>query len=316
MNGIGASAKSKALSTAITVVKKQRVEEKETKHELVDQLLQLALSVVEGQEHGAFDLGDVTMAEFEKLLEDELSSEFKRNCPAKIHHSWENGKLFISFETSPAHSAAVTQFIRYLPDRAEQCYCRGDESLTAPAAGGAAAFVKQADATVTPRNLPLPAVSATTIGDNPFPTFVLEVGYDQSLTLLREKAAMWLGGNTTIRIVVVVKLYKHFQNGNQGMVALRFHRGIAAPVFAVSFGTAPLHPNVRPTIPGLTGVGEINPATGAAFVACNGPGLADYQLRIPTALLYTGVVAGPPAGAPAHHLIDLWLVQDAVVGTF
>jgi hypothetical protein len=113
----------------------------------------------------------------------------------------------------------------------------------------------------------------------------------------------------------VFKYYKKYNNGHQGMLALRYELEIG-PVFAVSFGTFQLSQATRDNIPGgiqLTGVGEDTPAgPGNPYPACNALGLPDYQLRIPTALLFTGVPTGVPGGLGPNVTIDLFAIQQEV----
>jgi hypothetical protein len=151
------------------------------------------------------------------------------------------------------------------------------------------------------------------------------VGHSQSLTDLHTKALTYLGANTTIQIVVIVKIWDLFGNNHIRLLAMRYERGAANPVFAVSFGTHRLHQKSRNvlnnTILGatpLTGVGEVDPATGNPYPACNGARIAQYQLRIPTPLLFTGLPGGIPPAAPAnrHYGVDLFDIQTDVIDSF
>ena len=151
------------------------------------------------------------------------------------------------------------------------------------------------------------------------------MGHSQSLADLHTKALTWLGANTTIQMVIVIKIWDLFGNNHIRLLAMRYERGAANPVFAVSFGTHQLHHQSRNvlnnTILGatpLTGVGELDPATGNPYPACNGAGIAQYQLCIPTPLLFTGLPGGiPPAGpANGHYGLDLFRIQTGVIASF
>lgn len=149
------------------------------------------------------------------------------------------------------------------------------------------------------------------------------MGHSQSLIDLNTKALRWLGTNTTVQIVVVVKIWNTFGGNNHiRLLAMRYQRGAANPVFAVSFGTHRLHYTALNTLTNqilggtpLTGVGEVDPATNNPYPACNGGGIAQYQFRIPTPLLFNGVPGGVPLAAPLVYNIDLHSVQTDVIAS-
>lgn len=79
-------------------------------------------------------------------------------------------------------------------------------------------------------------------------------------------------------------------------------------VYCVSFGTRALRPQ---TVNAIANHGGNVVGVGAGGPACNAFGVAAYQMRIPSALVYNGVPL--PAGAPPFYTIDLHTFQQLIV---
>jgi hypothetical protein len=294
------------------------VNQKEQKPRVFERILAaLQKAREEGNDVGFLLVGTVTEEEFEHFLEkEEDCTEFSRQKPGKIRYLWKDNKLFITLETGTVHAAILGELAHRLYDSHWSNLV--DVSLRALGNG---AFNAQPDLSFRPNALVLPpgAHSPTTPGRKPWPTVVVEVGVSQSLSELNQKAQMWLQANTGVQIVLIFKFYKKFNNGNQGMVALQYHRGTVLPVFTVSFGTSRLKQNVRAVLPGgavnLTGVGESD-ANGVPYPACNSVGIPDYQFRVPTVLAFAGVPGGVPGGLGANIMLDLFQIQQRVFAEF
>jgi hypothetical protein len=137
---------------------------------------------------------------------------------------------------------------------------------------------------------------------------VVEVHFHTGLQNLYQRAARWLLPATQVQIVISVKIYKRI-NGQIAMVAIRWERGAANPNYCVSFGTRALHPLSIASINGRGGPPLVGVGIGGA-AACNALGIAAYQFRLPTALIFAGSAA--PGGAPVFYTIDLFPIQQAI----
>eukprot|EP01119_Soliformovum_irregulare_P000687 TRINITY_DN10504_c0_g1_i2.p1 TRINITY_DN10504_c0_g1~~TRINITY_DN10504_c0_g1_i2.p1 ORF type:complete len:224 (+),score=35.91 TRINITY_DN10504_c0_g1_i2:459-1130(+) len=140
----------------------------------------------------------------------------------------------------------------------------------------------------------------------PWPSVVFEIAVSRTLTEELNKAIIWLSANTEVQMVIIVKIWNRYANARQTMAIFAVERGpvnaagvLQPPTItqAISFGTRHIAgPERTGDFPGtancpinlvgaLIGVGEIDPATGVAYPACNGLGLANYQFQIPAARL-------------------------------
>src|SRR5206468_142121 len=131
-----------------------------------------------------------------------------------------------------------------------------------------------------------------------YPSMVVEIGVSQSLPSLCRAARQYFSQRTSIQVYLAIKIFK-MVNGTRPMVALRFLRtnqNRTRPDIVKSFGTAPLNNmtknflRIKKSVPAaaITGVGMGGPA-------CNGPGIALYQMAFPPALVFNGDPAGVPA---------------------
>lgn len=247
---------------------------------------------------GLLLIGDVTAKEFEHFLDkEEECSEFSSKRTCKIHYLWRDDKLFITIDSGAYHGALKADLWVHLHRDHWRCY--GSCALRAFTTNGAAPFTAMPDACFIPKGLSLQPGSMSPFDiPLPWPTLVAEVqlsmelnvqiGVAETLAELNDKAQLWLRPNTGVQVVLVFKHYEE-NGGKLEMVALQYHRGFPDPVSKVSFGTARLKQSERINLPGgsvgLTGVEEID-SNGALYPSCNGEGIPDYQLRIPTSLVF------------------------------
>ncbi|CAB5365987.1 unnamed protein product [Rhizophagus irregularis] len=86
------------------------------------------------------------------------------------------------------------------------------------------------------------------------------------------------------------------------------------PNLVISFGTAPLHQESIDII-NSTGIqnyrfiGFLQPED----IACTNAGMPNYQIDIPSNLLFNGFPGGVPQGTPNNLNIDLWEVQQRIL---
>src|SRR5256885_1708565 len=86
------------------------------------------------------------------------------------------------------------------------------------------------------------------------------------------------------------------------------------PNLIISFGTAPLQQESRDII-NSTGIrsyritGLLQPDD----TACTNPGMQNYQIDIPSNLLFNSFPGGVPQGTPNNFTIDLWEVQQRIL---
>ncbi|PKY36134.1 hypothetical protein RhiirB3_458105 [Rhizophagus irregularis] len=86
------------------------------------------------------------------------------------------------------------------------------------------------------------------------------------------------------------------------------------PTLVISFGTAPLHQESIDII-NSTGIqnyrfiGFLQPED----IACTNAGMPNYQIDIPSNLLFNGFPGGVPQGTPNNLNIDLWEVQQRIL---
>ncbi|CAG8547483.1 2643_t:CDS:1 [Paraglomus occultum] len=163
-----------------------------------------------------------------------------------------------------------------------------------------------------------PQRQAANPSGNPYPTMVIEIGNTESLNSLHELATGYFSPRTNIQMYLAIKLFPRRRDRTFALLALFYRRdqpNPTVPCIAKSFGTATLHISTTrfllniPNFPAnsLTGVGR-------GQVACDGPNLADYQLAIPTNLLFNDVPTAVPNGTPNNFFIDLWDIQSAYSG--
>ncbi|CAG8781718.1 8968_t:CDS:1, partial [Acaulospora morrowiae] len=141
------------------------------------------------------------------------------------------------------------------------------------------------------------------------------IGSTESLNSLHELVTGYFSPRTNIQMYLTIKLFPRRRDRTFALLALFYRRdqpNPTVPCIAKSLGTTNLHVSTTrfllniPNFPAnyLTGVG-------CGQVACDGLNLPDYQLAIPTDLLFDDVPTGVPDGTPDDFSLDLWDIQRA-----
>lgn len=199
----------------------------------------------------------------------------------------------------------------------DSCSISYDANMDVTPVGAPAATIRRPDVLLIPDNLPAPAPGLGMNADNdPYPTFVAEVGISETIGSLHGLADEYFDPRTTIRVYLAVKIWPMRPNGTFAAIALLYLRNNVpntTPAQVISFGTAPIHAkaltSMPPVIPPLI-VGN----HGIAPQVCNAAGLPAFQINLPTAELYHGVPGVPngvPVGVPAVLPLDLFQLQRA-----
>ncbi|CAG8670423.1 11080_t:CDS:1 [Acaulospora morrowiae] len=179
-------------------------------------------------------------------------------------------------------------------------------------------MVYRPDISIRPRNRQRPQASqAVNSSGHPYPTLVVEIGNTESVRSLHDLVIGYFSPRNTIQIYFAIKLFPPRRDNSVALLALLYLRNNPNPtitVIAKSFGTAPLHISTQNYLQNTANV-PVNTITGVGYggVPCDGANLQDYQIAIPTILLFNGVPGGVPNGVPANFNIDLWRLQDAIL---
>ena len=96
------------------------------------------------------------------------------------------------------------------------------------------------------------------------------------------------------------------------MLYLRNNQNPTTPVVVKSFGTAPLSNNSRIYLQSIVR-DEFITGVGFGGAPCDGANIGEYQLAIPTNLLFNDVPGGVPDGVPNNFIVDLWSLQDVIL---
>src|SRR5690606_17134331 len=135
---------------------------------------------------------------------------------------------------------------------------------------------REPDAALTPRDPPQPPPGqGADSNDEPFPTFVFEVGVSESVGSLHDLASQYFGPRTTIRASLAIKVWEARPDGTFAALALLYLRSNApntTPAQVISFGTAPIHGNAVNSMPAVIRP-LISGFHGPALQVCNGRGL-------------------------------------------
>ncbi|CAG8618883.1 1490_t:CDS:2 [Ambispora gerdemannii] len=153
------------------------------------------------------------------------------------------------------------------------------------------------DICVRPLNRHQPqSLRAVNSSGNPYPTLVVEIGNTET-----------------------IKLYPTRQDGTFALLALLYLRNNQNPtilVIAKSFGTAPLSDISRTYLLNTIRV-PANMITGVdddfGGIRCDHANMPEYQIYIPTILLFNDVPGCVPGDVPNNFIIDLWRLQDAIL---
>ena len=144
---------------------------------------------------------------------------------------------------------------------------------------------------------------------------MFEIGNTESLNSLHELAEKYFSQRTTIQIYLAIKLYPPRQNNTFALLAvlyLRNNQNPTTPVVVKFFGTAPLSNHSRIYLQSIVRDKFIT-GVGLGGTPCDGANIGEYQLAIPTNLLFNDVPGGVPDGVPNNFIVDLWSLQDAIL---
>ncbi|PKY57762.1 hypothetical protein RhiirA4_510727 [Rhizophagus irregularis] len=171
-------------------------------------------------------------------------------------------------------------------------------------------------------------------GSVPMPRMIIEVGRYESIGSLHSLAKEYFSNSTQTNLIQVylsIKIFPRQSAGTAAMVAMIYLRDNqipgqnrpnasmitvqnTQPNLVISFGTAPLHQESIDII-NSTGIrnyrfiGFLQPED----IACTNAGMPNYQIDIPSNLLFNGFPGGVPQGTPNNLNIDLWEVQQRIL---
>ena len=176
--------------------------------------------------------------------------------------------------------------------------------------------VYRPDISVRPKNRRQPQPSrAVNSSGRPYPTLVVEIGNSESLNSLHQLAEGYFSQRTIIQIYLAIKLFPPRQDNTFALLAvlyLRNNQNPTTPAVVKSFGTAP---PANQSLTYLQSIVECQFITGVGLgrAPCDGANIDEYQLAIPTNLLFNDVPDGVPGGVPNNGIVDLWSLQDAIL---
>ncbi|RGB39848.1 hypothetical protein C1646_688893 [Rhizophagus diaphanus] len=185
---------------------------------------------------------------------------------------------------------------------------------------------RESDAYVLPIHRPRPQQGAPAADDlgNAYPTMIVEVGYAQSFPDLHRTASLYFDPQTTIQIVLCIKIFTVRADNTIALTASLYLRTSPTPLIptrVISFGTADIDTNIVNYInsigvlPGnLIGVGFTDPNNNNNnYPPCNAANIPTYLLNIPGPELFNGVPANlRPVGFAAGFNLDLWELQVVI----
>ncbi|CAG8783563.1 25126_t:CDS:2, partial [Dentiscutata erythropus] len=140
---------------------------------------------------------------------------------------------------------------------------------------------------------------------------MVEIASTESLNHVHEKVAIYFSQRTTIQIYIAIKIFPPHLNGTFALLALLYLRNSSTPsipLIAKSFGTAPLHNMTQMYLQDTLHV-QNNSGVEFGEVPCDDANIPQYQIDIPTALLFDDVPDGVPADVPDNFTIDLWRLK-------
>eukprot|EP01133_Synstelium_polycarpum_P019799 gene19799-23714_t len=228
--------------------------------------------------------------------------KLERDNDANVKLFYENGNVLI-YELHPSivQEAINTWVIRHCPPIFEPLFIGG---------GGRIIVIgttrNRPDHCITPIGRPNPSpFPSEPVGNNPFPTMVIEVGIPQPITRLHLKAVRYLGAATDIQIVL-----------GAALMPIR-------PEIVVSFGTRPLVGRTLGQIlgwgvPAASILGYKMPIANNPFVnlisPIGGP-FTNHVLNIQYLDLFNGVPGVPPlpAGYPSIFGLDLVRMRNNTI---
>ncbi|RHZ45723.1 hypothetical protein Glove_658g18 [Diversispora epigaea] len=228
-----------------------------------------------------------------------------KELSVSVNYCLIGGKIEAYDMPSKPHSSVQAKIISIMDNWSDQLQVFGETDITVDTRS-----VYRCDACVEPinRQLPQPNPSGQTL--------VVEIGNTESLKDLHDKVAGYFSPRTTIQLYFVIKLFPRRQNNLVALLAMLYLRNNQIPVIVKSFGTTDLHVSTSIYLQNTINV-PANIITGVGFGAgpCNAPNIPDYQVAIPTNLLFDGVPGGVPAGLPTNLNIDLFNLQTVYLRT-
>ncbi|GBB89479.1 hypothetical protein RclHR1_16180005 [Rhizophagus clarus] len=282
--------------------------------------------VNEEEEEGYTGSREITIKENVPLEEYLRYRENNMNTSVRMYLC--DGKIKIYEVPSAPHAEVAGQIIAMMGAWNIQDFRYGTDATTTLGQGSG----REPDVYVRPKHRPRPqqgAPAADRFG-NAFPTMMIEVGFSQSLPDLHRTAIRYLNQQTTIQIVLAIKIFGIRTNAltNTSTIALiaalylRTSPTPLVPTRVISFGTANPDTNTVNHIiqqmnvpPGsFVGVGRPDPNNNNNnFPPCNAANIPTYTMNIPGTELFDGVPANHlPAGFAAGFNLDLYELQVVV----
>jgi len=239
---------------------------------------------------------NVSEEEFEEAMQEDEKRFWK----------YDNGKVWIYEIPTKAHDRGSRTFSDLMTRAQIRANIPDDECLQSGGSGACGKGKKshQPDEQYVPKGKGRPQYKKNYSDANgaPWPNLVVEVGYAQELSELDATRAVWFDDNSTVRILVLIKLWKFdTDNRTMRMMAETWLRYGHTP-HSIEFGT----------------IGN----NGTAAPGCNQAGLPNFQIKLPVAELWYGDKNGVPqsltsANPPITDLyIDLYQIQQAVLHCF
>ncbi|CAG8637637.1 18134_t:CDS:2 [Acaulospora morrowiae] len=144
---------------------------------------------------------------------------------------------------------------------------------------------------------------------NSYSIMVIEIGSTESLNSLHELVTGYFSSHTNIQIYLAIKLFSRYRDCTFALLVL-FYRcdqlNPTVPCFVKSFETTNLHISItRFLLNILNFSANYLTSVGCGQVTCDSPNLPDYQLAIPTDLLFDNVPTGIPNDTPDDFFLDL-----------
>lgn len=192
------------------------------------------------------------------------------------------------------------------------------------------------DFAIEPRHVPAPGT-----GYVPRPRMIIEVGKTETIESLNSLAGEYFSNSvqsSLVQVYLSIKMFSRRTNDTVAMVATLYLRNNQVPNLALNQPTPP--PNTPPTVPMTNTIPNLVISFGTAplhqvsrtFInnigvrsdriigflqpndpACVAAGMANYQINIPSNLLFCDYPGGVPHGIPNNFTLDLWNVQQYIL---
>ncbi|PKY60775.1 hypothetical protein RhiirA4_484885 [Rhizophagus irregularis] len=242
------------------------------------------------------------------------------------------GKVIAYEIPSPPHASLVADLIPILAGWTNRLKIYAELDMIV---GNENDTVNCADIVIEPRHVPAPGT-----GYVPRPRMIIEVGKTETIESLNSLAGEYFSNSvqsSLVQVYLSIKMFSRRTNDTVAMVATLYLRNNQVPNLAlnqpnpppntpptvpmtntipnlvISFGTAPLHQVSRTFI---NNIGVRNDRIIGYLQnddpACVAPGMANYQINIPSHLLFQGYPGGVPHEIPNNFTLDLWNVQQYI----